>query len=378
MRKTFGKKYIIDQRRRISTGYMGFSSKDPKKEQMKKTDHFVFHNPETGEVYYEELIKYYGKNCKSLFIAFPSNRFEDFFNDDMNVWGCNQVKIRKCDGEECINYLNEDIEGIQYKATGIPTECICKKHKFFERDAKELKEKKLSSKVCKCDMYLKAFILNPKTGTAINPYLYFFHSSSVHSADNIRTQLEAIKEFIRYENDENGETRAKALTFVLSITKIKRPDRVYNLWELRQLRTAKQLIQDNMKMEMLNEGEELSKYLLTTGESIHTEEKSEYTANEEVPIEAEFEDIPSDPADESQEIPENLFGQKETKTEKKEESKSEAFMNFKFNIKKTFKEDILDSQISALKKSSLLSEDEKTELLQIAEDVRNFIKNSLK
>lgn len=212
-----------DVRKKISIGYK------TEKGLPKAVDHFVTANPESGEVYYPEIEALYGSNPNKLFIAFPSNNIQDFYNDNYNLWQGNQTKRRTCDGVNCLHVVDETIEDIPYKA-GTDSECVCKSHSLFETDDKELKKIK-----CKLDIYMTAYILHPKTLRPISPIAYLFTNHSINSANNIYTELSRYSKFVGYP-------------FVLSTKKIKKADSTnFVLIQLHPYIDPDKLIEYNLK-----------------------------------------------------------------------------------------------------------------------------------
>lgn len=194
---------VTDPRGKIKTGYKN------KKGLPAKTDNFMLVNPETAEVIFPELLEAYGEKPTSFLICFPSDRLEDVFNDNYNLYGKNNTKKRTCDGVTCTHIINSNIKGIEYSA-GTETECVCLKHNLFETD---------KNSACKCDMYLKAYIFNPKTNKILNPLPYLFSSHSTNTADNIYFILSQIKNL-------------KGIPFELTIKKVVKNDKSFTIWNI--------------------------------------------------------------------------------------------------------------------------------------------------
>jgi len=198
-------KLNIDQRGKIKCGYK------TEKGLPKSTFHFAIVHPETGETNFPELVELYGSEPTSIFITFPSNNIEDFFNDDYSLWQGNNTKRRTCNGETCTHIIEESILGVKYQA-GTETECVCIKHGLFDTEDKDLKKLK-----CKCDVYLKAWILHPKTLKPISPTCYLFENHSANSADNI------YGEFMTPDGQRKW-AQLMGFPFVLSVKKVKKAD----------------------------------------------------------------------------------------------------------------------------------------------------------
>lgn len=137
----------------------------------KAVDYFVVED-------FPEIVAEYGNQPKKLIIAFPVNDIISLFDCNYVLYG-NQTKIRQCDGERCVHRIDEEINGIKYKA-GEESECICEK---LEDDDKRR---------CKAIMYLKAWILR-KDGSLLSPNIYLFQSGSENSASNIYSELEKVR-----------------------------------------------------------------------------------------------------------------------------------------------------------------------------------------
>ena len=194
---------VTDPRGKIKTGYKN------KKGLPAKTDNFMLVNPETAEVIFPELLEAYGEKPTSFLICFPSDKLEDVFNDNYNLYGKNNAKKRTCDGVTCTHIIDATIQGTEYKA-GTETECVCLKHNLFESD---------KNNACKCDMYLKAYIFNPKTNKVLNPMPYLFSSHSINTADNIYFILSQIKNL-------------KGIPFELKIKKVVKNDKSFTIWNI--------------------------------------------------------------------------------------------------------------------------------------------------
>ncbi len=254
-------KLNVDRRGKIKCGYRGNDGLP------KKAYHFVIAHPETGETNFPELVEIYGTEPTSIFLAFPSNNIEDFFNDDFGLWQKNNTKRRSCNGEECTHIVDETIEGVKYSA-GSVTECVCIKHGLFNALNKELK-----NIACKCDLYLKAWILHPETLRPISPTCYLFENHSTNSADNI------YGEFFTPEGERKW-AQVMNIPFVLTVKKIKKADNTtFPILNLYPYIPSDRLIDYSKAMALDVQG---SKSLPVSTESTETDneeiENAEYTA----------------------------------------------------------------------------------------------------
>lgn len=256
MRKNYKRRIAVDTRKKITTGYKGLSKNG--KEIPKKADHFVLMHPETGEVFFPELIEFYGEKPKEMYVMFPSDDYSEFFDDNFNLWTSTHNKRRQCDGETCLHVIDEEVKGVKYKA-GTESECICEKFGLRESEVKE--EKAIA---CSCDMLLKAYILNPENSKIISPTCYMFYSGSVNTADNLRSQLERFK-------------RLSGIPFKLFLKEITRGDKSFVIWDIIPYLTPSQLIKFQYSNVALTDGQNLLQ--LGNGETVHTEKKTEYNEN---------------------------------------------------------------------------------------------------
>ena len=354
MRKNWTKKFITDPRKKkLTTGFMGLSKEG--KPQMKKTGHFVSSNPDTGEVYFPELRELYGDNAQEIFIAFPSDNYSDFFSDNFNLWTSTHSLRRRCDGDVCEHIIDEviTVEGKTHKyKAGEESECICEKLKL-----KEQTDKALKNLACSCDMYLKCWIINPKTGTILTirdyqPFLYILYTGSVHTADNLRSQFDVMKRFI-------------GIPFRLTTEYHKKEKKSYTLWEIVPYPTQDQISEYVSNTPLITEGQEM----------VFLNEASNPTKQLTAGIETEFENISEIPEEEiSQEVPETLF----TEPVKQEKPQTEVYKTFLTNIKKTFSIENLDTLISSIRTNKILTDNEKAMLYTEAEKYRVFIISSFK
>lgn len=226
---------------KISTGYGVPNEKSPNGVQPKSADHFVVAHPQSGEVYFPEIIDLYGSEPKELYITFPSDNYNDFYKEDFKRWGGNKSKVSVCDGETCTFYFDYDIGNNKYKANG-KYDCPCK-----SMNLKDTEDERLKKKACRVDSYLTMMILNPnilfnedlpaeKRISPISPLCYIFENHSIHTADNIFSELDRYKKLAGYP-------------FVLSVKKIKGNNLSYPLTQLAPFVTSKMLIDYNIKME---------------------------------------------------------------------------------------------------------------------------------
>ncbi len=167
-------KINVDKRGKITTGIKVVNQNG--KEYPKATDYFVIDD-------FPELKKCYGEKPKKLVLFFPDNEIESFFNADMVLYGKNQTLIRKCDGNECIHRIDEEVAGQKYVAGEI-SECVCTN--LPEDDKKR----------CKLAMYMKAYVADAKTGKIENPLCYLFYTGSRNSAENLYSELKKIRNLL--------------------------------------------------------------------------------------------------------------------------------------------------------------------------------------
>jgi len=155
-----------DSRGKITTG------KKSDKGYPQSTDYFVIDE-------FPELQVAYGLQPKKLVLFFPSDNIIDFFDCNYVAYG-NETKIRQCNGETCLHRIDENINGIQYKA-GQETDCICANMEHNDK------------KRCRYVAYFKAWVADPKLGKVDNPLCYLFQTTSKNSGDTIFSELEKIK-----------------------------------------------------------------------------------------------------------------------------------------------------------------------------------------
>ena len=250
MRKNRIVRITTDPRGKIKAGYKS------EKGLPIKLNHFFIVNPETGENLFPEIQKAYGDKPSELIICFPSDTLEDVFNDDYNLWTKTNTKRRTCDGEICTHIIDSQIEHITYEA-GTQTDCVCIKHNLFNNDDKDLKKI-----CCKCDLYLKAYIFNPKTGKILNPLPYLFSCHSINSADNIHGMLSRIN-------------KLSGIPFKLYIKEVKKNNKSFPIWNIVPI-----IVTDNLldyKMDQITPGEPVPKMIYDESEEIEEIEEIEET-----------------------------------------------------------------------------------------------------
>ena len=172
MRQNIRRRIASDKRAKIKTG---IKIKKDGREYPKSLDYFLIEP-------FPELVEAYGEKPTQLFVVFPSDDIEEFFQTEYNKWaskGSSHVKKRSCDGVECVHHVSEEVGGKRYVAGEI-SPCMCM-DETMSLDEKEL-----------CNSYtgLKAYILHPKTGNIISPTCYMFETHSDNSSDNIFTELD--------------------------------------------------------------------------------------------------------------------------------------------------------------------------------------------
>lgn len=233
----------VDRRGKITTGMKVTNDKGV--EYPKATDFFVIDD-------FPELKAIYGDKPKKLVIVFPTDDVTDFFTADLVLYGSNNQMIRKCDGEECLHRIDEslnlinrynnagDVEELEKPivknyVAGEISECCCKlMPQEIEKDGKLKKNPKL----CNVAMYMKAFIVNYKTGKIVSPLCYHFYSGSENTASNIYSELKKTS-LLR-------SGAIKGIPFGLSVDMVSgRTDakKKYPIWNLQVLGTMAQLEQ---------------------------------------------------------------------------------------------------------------------------------------
>lgn len=254
----------VDPRGKIKTGYKGADGLP------KKLDHFLMKHPVSGEVLFPELIEAYGEKPTKIMICFPSDNLEDVFNDDYNLWTKTETKRRSCNGELCTHVLDEVIQGKKYSA-GSQSECVCEKHGLFDTEDKDLKKI-----VCKCDMYLKAYIFNPHTKKVLNPLPYLFSCHSTNSADNIHSMLARIN-------------KLKGIPFEVFLKKVTKNNRSFVIWNIVPVIITENLLE--YRMDGLPEHREEVRQITESQEEIINEDTGEVTEATEANSETLFENF---------------------------------------------------------------------------------------
>ena len=123
MRKNWKMRISADRRGKITTG-----KKTQSKSGKEIPTSLEYFNIEK----FPELVAAYGDKPEKLFIAFPSNDIDQFFQTEYVVWAQSKSggawKKRSCDGEECTHHvpevLNVDGKQVKYNA-GEVHECFC-------------------------------------------------------------------------------------------------------------------------------------------------------------------------------------------------------------------------------------------------------------
>ena len=167
MIKNFGLKVNVDSRGKIKSG---------KKSDKGLPQSLSYFNVDK----FDELKTQYGEQPKELFIVFPTNRIEDFFDHNFVLYGGKtggeSVLKRSCDGDTCTHRVAEKVGGEDFEAGEI-TPCVCK---TLADDDKAR---------CRYYCYFKAFIINPKTGQIENPNPYLFETGSSNSGRSILSEI---------------------------------------------------------------------------------------------------------------------------------------------------------------------------------------------
>jgi len=187
----------VDQRDKISSG--GKSDKGFPV----ALDHFNITS-------FPELVAVYGQKPTYMLIYFPSDAIETFFEDQMVLYagkpGKEAVKVRTCNGMECIHRISETLPGADGKPRsyekGELSECVCQ---HLAED---------HPKRCKYRMYLKALVADPKTGKIISPRCYLFDTGSMNSGNSVKAELDKMASLttLRY-----GRPKLALLPFVISV-----------------------------------------------------------------------------------------------------------------------------------------------------------------
>lgn len=211
-------KINVDKRGKITTGIKAISERT-QKEYPKATDYFVITD-------FPELMKSYGEKPTKLVIFFPDDddsEIEAFFNVDYVLYGGNQTLIRKCNGNECLHRIDEEIAGKKYVAGEI-SDCVCTK--LPEDDKKR----------CKIACYAKAYIADKLTGEVNNTSCYLFYTGSRNSAENLYSEIKKIRNLL-------GGC-IKGIPFGLSVEMVSgKTDakQKFPIWSLKALGSVRQL-----------------------------------------------------------------------------------------------------------------------------------------
>lgn len=247
------KRVGVDQRGKITTGIK--KTNDAGVEYPTATDYFVIDE-------FPELKAIYGEKPNRLMIVFPKNQVDTFFTADNVLYGSNHQQLRKCNGgDECIHKINEEIDLVgKYDDTGQAdedgnpliietapykekyeageiTQCICKlmpQTIINQKTRREIRNPKL----CRCAMYLKAYVVNYKTGKLVQPTCYMFYSGSENTASNIYSKIDDILSMF------GG--KIAGMPFALSVKMVSskmEANKKYPVWELQALGTMEILEQ---------------------------------------------------------------------------------------------------------------------------------------
>jgi hypothetical protein len=132
---------------------------------------------------FPELIAAYGRKPQMLIVYPPSDNLQDFFDDQMCLWGGgkNAVKIRTCDGETCVHRIAEDVDGTPY-AAGEETPCICE---ALPEDHKRR---------CRYLVNPKFYIGLPPNFAVDNLNCYLFETHSINSGEQLKSEMLKIKQ----------------------------------------------------------------------------------------------------------------------------------------------------------------------------------------
>ena len=295
------KRVSVDQRGKITTGIKKQNSEGV--EYPTATDYFVIDD-------FPELKAIYGDKPNRLMIVFPNHQLETFFAADNVLYGSNHQQLRKCNGsDECIHKINEEIDLVgkyddtgqtdedgnpliiqtePYKAkyvAGEITKCICKIMPQTVINPKTRREIK-NPKLCRCAMYLKAYIVNYKTGKPVQPTPYMFYSGSENTASNIYSKItDTLNMF-------GG--KIAGMPFALSVKMVsskREANKKYPVWEIQTLGTM-ELLEQAAQVFLLD-----YRQVLKDGKSLpeHIEQKQIDQAEEEYTPAIEEETFSDDP-----------------------------------------------------------------------------------
>lgn len=181
MRVNWRFKISADIRGKITTGTKGKSKGG--EDIPKSLDYFNITK-------FEELIEIYGKKPDKLYVIFPSDNIDEFFQTEYSVWATSKTgnpwKRRVCDGETCRHVTAEVLEIDGEKKEFNAGE----EHGCFKCDEDDCGLEKRDR--CRPYTGFSAFILDPNTGKIIIPRPYRFQTNSVNSSDNLLTELFSI------------------------------------------------------------------------------------------------------------------------------------------------------------------------------------------
>jgi hypothetical protein len=174
MRKNWKMRVSADRRGKITTG-MKTTSKGGE-EIPKSLNYFNVSK-------FQELTDVYGEKPEKLFVVFPSENIDTFFQTEYVLWAKKGEgrawKKRSCDGEVCKHHVPEVI-GEEKFSRGDEHECFKCGTSDCTIDA---------DNQCKCYTGFSAYVLNPESGRVILFRPYRFQTNSVNSSDNIMSEL---------------------------------------------------------------------------------------------------------------------------------------------------------------------------------------------
>lgn len=207
MIKNLGRRISTDPRK-IKTGM-----KRPGTELPMSTDYFVIDK-------IPELVKLYGNKPQQLLIVLPGDSISDVFTARYVLYGGKTATkagsvIRHCDGETCFHRIGEEIAGEKF-GQGEITECVCKKFQLPENENKTLRDR-----ACKCEMQLRAWVADPKTGKTDILLPFLFETHSINTAREIHTALENIAGVTSMLT--GGAVKLHMQPFILSVKMVDSP-----------------------------------------------------------------------------------------------------------------------------------------------------------
>jgi hypothetical protein len=179
MRKNWRMRISSDRRGKITTGIKTKSKAG--KDIPKSLDYFNISK-------FPELVAVYGEKPDKLFIVFPSDNIDVFFQTEYVLWAKKGEgrawKKRSCDGEVCTHHVPETLNKVKYDR-GDTHECFNCGTNDCDLDPDHQ---------CKCYTGFGAYVLDPGTGRVILFRPYRFQTNSVNSSDNILSELSKIFE----------------------------------------------------------------------------------------------------------------------------------------------------------------------------------------